>query len=135
MFVHKEIYFKPRTDLSIISNDIESLCMEIHHKKDKNILFSVMYRPPNGDITVFKKFCKNMISANDKTSKNIIFAGDLNIKVLDCESNKEVQRLLNSMFQYNMIPTINKPTRVTRNTTRAIDHIITNTAIVAFNTE
>ena len=28
-----------------------------------------------------------------------------------------------------MIPTINKPTHVTRNTARAIDHIITNTVI------
>ena len=33
------------------------------------------------------------------------------------------------MFQYNMIPTINRPTRVTRNTATAIDHIITNTVI------
>ena len=33
------------------------------------------------------------------------------------------------MFQYNMIPTINTPTRITRNTATAIDHIITNTVI------
>ena len=83
IFVHKEIYFKPRTDLSMNSNDVESLCIEIHHKNDKNILFSVMYRPPNGDMTVFEKFCKNLLSANDKTSKNIISAGNLNINVLD----------------------------------------------------
>ena len=38
-----------------------------------------MYRPPNGDMTIFEKFCKNLLFANDKTSKNIIFAGDLNI--------------------------------------------------------
>ena len=31
------------------------------------------------------------------------------------------------MFQYNKIPTINKTTRVTRNTATAIDHIITKT--------
>ena len=49
--------------------------------------------------------------------------------VLDYESNKKVQHFLSSMFQYNMIPTINKPTRVTRNTATAIDHIITNTVI------
>ena len=41
-----------------------------------------MYRPPNGDVAVFEKFCDKLLSANDKTSKNIIFAGDLNIKVL-----------------------------------------------------
>ena len=49
-----------------------------------------MYRPPNGDMTVFKKFCKNLLSANDKTSKNIIFTGDLYINVLDYESNKKL---------------------------------------------
>ena len=70
-----------------------------------------------------------MVSANDKTSKNIDFAGDLKINVLDHESNKKVEHFLSSMFQYDMIPTINKPTRVTRNTATAIDHIITNTVI------
>ena len=33
------------------------------------------------------------------------------------------------MFQYNMIPTINKPTCITRETATALDHIITNTVI------
>ena len=127
--MHKEIYFKPRTVLSINSNDVESLCIEIHHKKDTNILFGVMCRPPNGDMTIFEKFCENLLSANNKTSKNIIFAGDLNINVFDYDSKKKVQHFLSSMFQYNMIPSINEPTRVTRNTATAIDHIITNTVI------
>ena len=61
--------------------------------------------------------------------RKTLFAGDLNINVLDYESNKKVQHFLSSMFQYNMIPTINKPNRVTRNTAPAIDHIITNTVI------
>ena len=84
-----------------------------------------MHRPPNGDMTVLEKFCENLLSANDKTWKNIIFAGDLNINVLDYESNKKVQHFLSSMFQCNIIPIINKPTRVTRNTATSIDHIIT----------
>ena len=85
--------------------------------------------PPNGDMTVFENFCEILLSANDKSSKNIIFAGDLNINILDYGSNKKVQHFLSSMFQYNMIPTINKPTRVTRNTATAIDHIIAHTVI------
>ena len=80
-------------------------------------------------MTVFEKLCKNLLSANDKTSKNIIFAADLNINVLDYESKKKVLRFLSSTFQYNMIPTINKLTRVTRKTVTATDHIITNTVI------
>ena len=31
------------------------------------------------------------------------------------------------MFRFGMIPTINKPARVTRHTATAIDHIFTNT--------
>ena len=74
-----------------------------------------MYRLPNGDMTVYEKFCKNLLTPNDKTSKKIIFAGDFSINVLNYESNKEVQHFLSSMFQYNMTSTTNKPTRVTRN--------------------
>ena len=102
------------------------IVLEIHHKRDKNILFSVMYKPPNGDMTVLETFCEKLLSVNNKTFKNIIFAGDLNINVLDYVSNKKFQHFLSSMFQYNMVPTINRPTRVTRNTATAIDHIITN---------
>ena len=87
-----------------------------------------MYRPPNGDRTAFEKFWEKLLSANDKTSKKF-FAGDLNINVLDYESNKKVQHFLSRMFQYNMIHTLNRTTRVTRNTATAIDRIITNTAI------
>ena len=59
----------------------------------------------------------------------IIFASDLNINVLDYESSRTVQHFLSSMFQYNIMPTINKPTRITRNTATTVDHIITNTVI------
>ena len=37
IFVHKEIFFKAQTDLFINSNDAESFCFEIHHKKNKII--------------------------------------------------------------------------------------------------
>ena len=32
-------------------------------------------------MTVFTKFCEKLLSADDETSKNIIFADDLNINV------------------------------------------------------
>ena len=57
-----------------------------------------MYRPPDEDIIVFKKFCENLLSANDKKSKKITFAGDFNINVLDHEFYKNVQHFLSSMF-------------------------------------
>ena len=56
----------------------------------------------------------------------MILAGDFNINVLDFEQNKKIQNFVNLMFQYGLVPTINKPTRVTNETISAIDDIIKN---------
>ena len=42
---------------------------------------------------------------------------------------KKVRDFLNLIYQNGMIPTINKPTRVTKKTATAIDHIITNSFV------
>ena len=73
-----------------------------------------------------KTHFKDAFSKNGKNLKNIVLARDFNINFLDFETNKNVQDFLNLMFCYNMIPLTNKPTRVTRHSANAIDHIITN---------
>ena len=62
-------------------------------------------------------------------SKHILLAGNFNLNVLDFENNKKVQNFINHVFRYGMIPTINKPTRVTAITATAIDDIIFNVII------
>ena len=66
IFIHESLCCKPRKDLSINSEAIESLSIEISNKK----FFDLVY-------------------------------------------------------EGNLIPTVNKPTRVGKNSTTAIDHIIT----------
>ena len=53
-------------------------------------------------------------------------AGDFNINLLDYRICRKVQEFLNLMYENSMIPTVNKPTRVTRQSDTAIDHILTN---------
>ena len=53
-------------------------------------------------------------------------ADDFNMNLLDFKQNKKVQNFLNIMFGHSMMPVINKPTRVTKNTATAIDHIFIN---------
>ena len=57
--------------------------------------------------------------------KRMMFAGDFNMNVLDYEYNGKVNFFFDLMYQRNLIPTINKPTRVGKNSAVAIDHIIT----------
>ena len=108
---------------------VESLSIEILNKKCKNVILNTIYTPPNGDIETCENYFKNLFAKNSTVNKHIVLASDFNLNVLDFENNKEVQKFINLMFRYGMIPTINKPTRVTANTATVIDHIITNVII------
>ena len=89
----------------------------------------MIYRPPNGDLNVCKPFSKKILSDSTTVNKTFFLAGDFNINLLDFETNKKVQSFVNLMFEFSMMPTINKPTRVTKHTATAIDNIITNCII------
>ena len=58
--------------------------------------------------------------------KPFYIAGDLNLNILDHNKCSKVYNFLKLLYENGMIPTINKPTRVTRKTARAINHILTN---------
>ena len=70
---------------------------------------------------------KSILSKNEATKREVILIGDFNMNLLDFDKNKRVQSFVNLMFRFGMIPTINKPTRVTRHTATAIDHVFRNT--------
>ena len=54
----------------------------------------------------------------------MMFVGDFHMNVLDYEYNGRVNIFFDLMYQHNLIPAINKPTRVGKNSATAIDHII-----------
>ena len=62
-------------------------------------------------------------------NKPLYLLGDFNVNVLKNDNNKGAKSFVDLIFQYGSLPTINKPTRVTRNISTAIDIIITNTCI------
>ena len=127
IFLRNTLSYKIRSDLNMNSDAIECLCLEISTKTSKNLILSLNYRPPNGDSTLFEKHMKSILSKNKATKKEVILIGDFNMNLLDFDKNKRVQSFVNLMFRFGMIPTINKPTRVTRHTATAIDHVFTNT--------
>ena len=90
---------------------MESSSIEILNKTCKNRILNTIYRPPNGDIETCENCFKNLFVKNETMNKHIVLAGDFNLNVLDFENNKKVQNIINLMFRYGMIPTINKPTR------------------------
>ena len=74
----------------------------------------------------FEEFLNCNFHKIKKSNKKLHIAGDFSLNVLDRDNCKKVQNFLNLLYQNNMIPIINKPTRVTKTIATAIDHITTN---------
>ena len=89
IFIQNSFLYKVRADLSINCDDIESLSIEIINDESKNIIFNVVYRPPDGDLNISENFFRNILSENNKANKTLFLTGDFNINVLDYENNKK----------------------------------------------
>ena len=75
-----------------------------------------MYRPPDGDLEVCENYFQSILSNNSIRNKSVILAGDFNINMLNLEQNMKVQNFVNLMFQFGLLPTINKPIKVNNKT-------------------
>ena len=82
-------------------------------------MLDLVYRPPDGAHRELEIYFKSSLSKREISHKDVILAVDFDINLLDFFANKKVQNFLNLMFRFEMIPTINKPTHVTRQTARA----------------
>ena len=47
--------------------------------------------------------------------------GDSNLNLIDYQSNPKVRDFVNLIFQHILVPTVNKPTRVTKNNAALIE--------------
>ena len=131
IFIRGSFLCKLCNDLSIYCEDIESLSIEILNSQTRNITFNGVYRPPDGNLNVCETFFKKILSDSTTVNKAFSIAGDFRFNLHDFETNKKVKCKLNVnlMSEFSMIPTINKPTRVTKYTATAIDYFITNSIL------
>ncbi|XP_065664405.1 uncharacterized protein LOC136086066 [Hydra vulgaris] len=126
IFIKNSLLYKVKSDLSSTTNDYESLCIELVNKTSKNIIIHALYRPPSGSIKVFEDHIRNVIKNNYIKKKTVYMVGDLNLNILDYDSNKNIKQFFNVIFKNSYIPVINKPTRITNKSETSIDQIITN---------
>ena len=80
------------------------------------------YRLANGDGKEFEKHLNKLLSINEILKKEVIMTSDFIMNLLDFEQNKKLLEFPNIMFGHSMMPIIDKPTLVTKNTVTAIYH-------------
>ena len=58
IFVHESLCYTKRNDLCINCEAIECLSIEIENNDVKNVIFNIVYRPPDGDLEVCENYFK-----------------------------------------------------------------------------
>ena len=123
IFLIKPLSYKFRDNLAVNSNAIECLCIKVLKKYFKSVFLNLTYRLPISDPNEPENHFKTFFFSNQKIrNKELVLVGDFYINALDFHESKMVHIFVNLMFWHDLIPTVNKPAHVTKNTACATDH-------------
>ena len=118
-----KLQHRERPDLTLNIPDFESITIEIKTHND-SMFVCALYRPPN---TNEKEFNKNYKRLLKKFSRNqldrLIIGSDHNMDFLKHEKHIHTRDFIETNLDYQLLPTVTKPTRITRTTSTLIDNI------------
>ena len=98
--------------------------MEIRTHSDSFYVCTI-YRPPNSKEKEFIKHYKRLLGKfNEPQKEKLIIGLDHNMDLKNHSKHPPTKELIDINMDSNLIPTITKPTRITRNSATLIDNII-----------
>ena len=110
MYLKKTLDNTMRDDLSVVSDEYETLWVEINTgSKAKNILCCLAYRHPNTDIKSFIEYIDNTLQKLEKSNKTTFVMGDFNINLLSYDRHTDTNDFINSMVSHYLLPYILHP--------------------------
>ena len=114
-----------RNDLTSRLSESECITIDITICNGKHCLVCSMYRPPNSDIPVFLASYSSLVCAMKKECPNDTIVGlDHNLDFLKACSHHQTNDFIQHNLDLGMIPTITRPTRITKSSATLIDNII-----------
>ena len=129
LFINEKIKFCKRPDLCHLDDYMECVTIEVENKSfnmDKDMIVSVIYRPPNTETGVFVETINAFIEKIKPENKYCYLMGDYNINILNFATHSATADFVDSMYSYGFFPLINRPTRITTSSATIIDNIFTN---------
>ena len=127
LYVDNSIQYSLRNDLSIMSDELECIFVELVQKNSANIIVGCVYRPPNTDPYVFNMKLLPLLNLLNRNNKSPTFImGDFNLDLLQTATHVATSEFLNTLISHSYFPTIRHPTRVTDSSATLLDDIFTN---------
>ena len=123
--IQTNVIHRQRHDLELnkYTPSCEHSCIEI--KGDtKNIIISSMYRPPNTDVNDFLTKFKSILNNIKRSGLESIIGLDHNLDLLKQAVHTKTQEFLECILDQNMLPTVTKPTRISKTSATLIDNIL-----------
>ena len=124
VYVKSTLKYTVLKDLTGISDSgFHQLWIQIQHKKLRSILLCVCYRPPDCPVSCFTNHFMAEYTRALIYGKDILVVGDLNCNLL--KTTQEAEALRDMCCSLNLVQLIDKPTRVTLQSSSLIDVIMT----------
>jgi len=124
LYIHQSLPYKLRNDLSVFTDDLESIFLEITLPRSQSIIVGCIYRPPNTNLSAFNSSLNDSLHTIEREKKPCYLAGDFNVDLLKAETHVPSSNILELLYSHSYLPLINKPTRPTSSS--LIDNIFSN---------
>ena len=105
--------------------EAESTFIEMEAKNGRKFVIGSLYRAPNTREKIFIDYIKETIHKikSERGQKEIILGMDQNLNLLKANQHKGTSQFMDIMMDFDMIPTITRPTRITNTSATLIDNI------------
>ena len=126
LLIKDGLTYRERRDISVFHEGvIESLFAEVVRGEGRrNEIVGVIYRPPGGDLTVFKDEISKLMTKLKGVDAYIM--GDFNVDLLKTDSHRPTSDCLECFYAGGFYPLVSLPTRITDTSATLIDNILTN---------
>ena len=123
--IRTDILYRTRNDLIFDAMTLacEQCYIEIKNNTEK-VIIRTMYRPPSTNISEFINIFNNQIGKINNKGYECIIGLDHNLDLLKQSVHSKTQEFLECILDHNLLPTITKPTRISKTSATLIDNIL-----------
>ena len=124
VLISQELQCRTRTDLCLNVPNFESITIEIKTNSD-SIFLCTVYRPPYSSGKEFLKHYQRLLKKfSTPQIERLIIGLDYNLDFIKHDKHTPTKEFININLDKNLVPTITKPTRITKSSATLIDNII-----------
>ena len=126
ILVRNGINHKQRKDLNIMmEKEVEATYVEMTAKCGKRIILGSLYKSPNTSDDKLKlhlvETCNKI--KQERHKKELVIGMDHNMDLLKSYEHRRTQQFLDILINNDLIPTITRPTRITKTSATLIDNV------------